>query len=94
VGPKAGLDTEQKQSIPATRHGGAWGERRFSSYSFLTSALERMSGQRHALAALYPWGKNPQYPLYRRLGGPQSRSGHRGSASAGDRTSIARSSNP
>jgi hypothetical protein len=29
-----------KQSSPATRHGGAWGERRYSSYSFLTSALD------------------------------------------------------
>jgi hypothetical protein len=37
-----------------------------------------MSGQRHAPAALYPRGKDPRYPLYRRLGGPQSRSGHRG----------------
>jgi hypothetical protein len=37
-----------------------------------------VSSQRHALAALYPQGKDPQYPLDRRLGGPQSRSGHRG----------------
>jgi hypothetical protein len=36
-----------------------------------------VSGQRHAPAALYPRGKDPRYPLYRRLGGPQSRSGHR-----------------
>jgi hypothetical protein len=49
------------------------GERRYSSYSFTTSALDGVSGQRHAPAALYP-----RYPLYRRLGGPQSRSGHRG----------------
>jgi hypothetical protein len=27
-----------KKAVPATRHGGAWGERRYSSYSFLTSA--------------------------------------------------------
>jgi hypothetical protein len=31
-----------------------------------------VSGQHHAPAALYP-----RYPLYRRLGGPQSRSGHK-----------------
>jgi hypothetical protein len=37
-----------------------------------------VSGQRHAPAALYPRGKNPRYPLDRRLGGPQSRSGRRG----------------
>jgi hypothetical protein len=37
-----------------------------------------VSGQHHAPAALYPRGKGSRYPLYRRLGGPQSRSGHRG----------------
>jgi hypothetical protein len=31
-----------------------------------------VSGQRHAPAALYPRGKDLRYPLYRRLGGPQS----------------------
>jgi hypothetical protein len=30
-----------------------------------------VSGQRHASAALYSWGKDPRYPLYRRLSGPQ-----------------------
>jgi hypothetical protein len=37
-----------------------------------------VSGQRHDPAALYPRGKDPRYPLDRGLGGPQSRSGHRG----------------
>jgi hypothetical protein len=37
-----------------------------------------VNGQRHAPAALYPRGKKPRYPLDRRLGGPQSRSGRRG----------------
>jgi hypothetical protein len=32
-----------------------------------------MSSQRCAPAALYPWWKDPWYPLDRRLGGPQSR---------------------
>jgi hypothetical protein len=58
-----------------------------------------VSGQHHAPAALYPRGKDPRYPLYRRLGGPQSRSGHKrleekSFAPAGDRTPIARSSSP
>jgi hypothetical protein len=39
--------------------------------SFLTSALDGVSGQCHASAALYPQGKDPRYPLDRRLGGPQ-----------------------
>jgi hypothetical protein len=30
------------------------------------------------LRPLYSPGKSPRYPLYRRLGGPQSRSGRRG----------------
>jgi hypothetical protein len=46
----------------------------YSSTHSLTSALDKGSGQLHASAALVP-GKNPQYPLDRRLGGPQSRSG-------------------
>jgi hypothetical protein len=46
-----------------------------------------------------PPERTPPYPLYRRLGGPQKQSGHRGYrknpfASSGDRTSIARSSSP
>jgi hypothetical protein len=36
-----------------------------------------MSGQLHAPAVLPP-GKSPRYPFYRRLGGPQSRSGQYG----------------
>jgi hypothetical protein len=52
-------------------------ERMYSSYSFSTSALDGVNSQRHAPVALYPPGKYPRYPFYRRLGGPQSRSGHR-----------------
>ena len=51
-----------------------------SSTLSLTSALERVSGQRHAPAALPP-GKT-RYPLYRRLGGPQGRSGRVGKISS------------
>jgi hypothetical protein len=36
-----------------------------------------VSGQLHATAAL-PQGKSPWYPLDRRLGGPQNRSGRDG----------------
>jgi hypothetical protein len=36
-----------------------------------------VSGQRQAPPELYPQEKGPRYPLYRRLGGPQSRSGHK-----------------
>jgi hypothetical protein len=37
-----------------------------------------VSGQGHAVAAIYTRGKDPRYPLDRRLGGSQSWSGHRG----------------
>jgi hypothetical protein len=43
----------------------------------LTSALG-VSCQRHSPAALYPRVKDSRYQLDRRLGGLQSRSGHRG----------------
>jgi hypothetical protein len=70
-------------------------ERRYSSYSFSTSALdggEWSASRPRALAR----GKDPRCPLYRRLGGPQSRSGHRGYrkdpfASSRDRTLVVRS---
>jgi hypothetical protein len=40
-------------------HAGAKGERSYSSYSVLTSELDGVSGQRHALAALYPRERCP-----------------------------------
>ena len=45
----------------------------YSSTVSLTSALDGVGGQLHAPAALPP--EKSQYPLYRRLGGPQGRSG-------------------
>jgi hypothetical protein len=45
----------------------------YSSTLSLTTAVDVVGGQRHAPAAL-PLGKT-RYPLYRRLGGPQGRSG-------------------
>jgi hypothetical protein len=44
-----------------------------------------MSGQLHAPAALPP-GKSPWYPFYRKLGGPQSRSGRYGEVNIFDPT--------
>jgi hypothetical protein len=52
------------------------GEMRYSSYSFLTSALDGGEWSASRSGRSLPRGKDPQYPLYRRLGGPQSRSGH------------------
>jgi len=71
------LSKSKRKAVPL-RHAGAKGEKRYSSYSFLTSALDggEWSASRPG-RALTP-GKDPQYPLDRRLGGPQSQSGHRG----------------
>jgi hypothetical protein len=69
--------TKAKQSSPATRPSGAWGERSYSSYSFLTSALDGGEWSASRSGRALPRGKDPRYPLYRRLDGPQSRSGHR-----------------
>jgi hypothetical protein len=65
-------------AVPQHTYGGAGGEGMYSSYSFTTSALDGVSGQRHAPTALYSRRKDLLYPLYRKLGGPQSSSGHRG----------------
>jgi hypothetical protein len=51
-----------KQSSPATRHGGAWGERRYSSYSFLTSALDGGEWSASRPDRALPRGKDPWYP--------------------------------
>ena len=49
------------------------GEQMCSSTLSLTSALDEVGSQRHAPTALSP-GKI-RYPLYKKLGGPQGRSG-------------------
>jgi hypothetical protein len=56
-----------------TAHEGPEGKYRYSSTLSLTSALDGVGGQRHAPAALHP--VKTRYPFYRRLGGPQGRSG-------------------
>jgi hypothetical protein len=60
----------------APRLEGVLGEWRYSSTYWLRHYME-VSGQFHAPAALPP-EKSPWYPLDRRLGGPQSRSGRGG----------------
>jgi len=58
---------------PRTVHEGPEGDLRYSSTLSLTLELDGVGGQRHAPATL-PSGKT-RYPLHRRLGGPQRRSG-------------------
>jgi hypothetical protein len=54
-------------------HAGDKGERKYSYYTFFTSALDGGEWAASAPATLYT-----RYPLNGRLGGPQSWSGHRG----------------
>jgi hypothetical protein len=75
----------------------AWG-RGGSSYSFLTSALGGVNGQRHAPAVHYP-GKGPPVPIVQEAGwAPEpvwtQRLEENPIASAGDRTSIVLLSSP
>jgi len=54
-------------------HEGPELEWRYSSTLSLTSALDGVGGQRYDPAALHP--EKSLYSMYRRLGGPQGRSG-------------------
>jgi hypothetical protein len=54
------------------------GEKSYSSYSFLTSALDGGEGSVSHPGCALPSRKDTRYPLDRRLGGPQSWSGYRG----------------
>jgi hypothetical protein len=66
---------DSKVKLSRYRHTGDKGERKYGS--FLTSVLDggEWSGS-HSRRALPP-GMDLRYPLHRRLGGPQSWSGHR-----------------
>jgi hypothetical protein len=65
----------------------------YSSYSFLTSALDGMSGQRHDPAALYHQGEGPPVPIGQEAGWASQlvwtqRIEEKCFASAGDRTPV------
>jgi len=47
-------------------------------HAFLTSVLEGGEWSTSHLGHFTPWGKSSEYPLDRRLVGPQSWSGHSG----------------
>jgi hypothetical protein len=51
--PSSGEGKKVKVKLSRNSYAGAKGERKFSSYSFATSALDGVSGQRHAPAVLY-----------------------------------------
>jgi hypothetical protein len=59
---------EVKQNGTATRPGGAWGERGYSSYSFLTSALEGGEWSASRPGRALPPGKEPPAPIVQEAG--------------------------
>jgi hypothetical protein len=70
--------------------------RKHSSYSFLTSALEGVSGQRHARAELCSPGKDPPVPIVQEPGWVSElvwtqRLEEKSFAFAGDQTPIVQS---
>jgi hypothetical protein len=61
------LHAYSDHKIILQRHVGDKEERRYSSYSFLTSVLDGFSGQRRAPAALYA-GKEPPVSIVQEAG--------------------------
>jgi hypothetical protein len=86
-------------SSPATSHGDAWGERRCSPYSFMTSALDGGEWSASRPGRALPPGKGPPVPIVQEAGwAPEpvwtQRIEEKSFAPARDRTPIARSSSP
>jgi hypothetical protein len=65
----------KKKSGLATSREGAWGERRYSFYSFITLALKGGESSASLSGRVLSQKKDPRYPLYRRLDGHQIRCG-------------------
>jgi hypothetical protein len=88
-----------EQSSPATHHGGAWGERRYSSYSFTTSALDRCEWSASRPGRALSPGKGPPVPTGQEAGwAPEpvwtQRIEEKSFVPVGDRTPISRWSSP
>jgi hypothetical protein len=84
------------KSSPATRHWGAWGERRYSSYPFTTSALDRGEWSASRPGRGLPPRKGPPVPIVQEAGwAPEpvwtQRLEEKSFAPAGDRAPIAQS---
>jgi hypothetical protein len=77
------------------RHAGVKGEKKYSSYSFLTSKLDGVSGQRHATTALYSRERTPGTIGYETGWASElfwtQRLKKKSFASAGDRISVVQS---
>jgi hypothetical protein len=85
----------QRWSDPATRHGGAWSERKYSSYSFLTSELDGGEWSASRPGRALPPGKEPAVPIVQEAGWApelvQTQMQLKSFASVGDRTPVVQS---
>jgi hypothetical protein len=93
------VPTCKKGKAVPLHNGGAWGERRYSSYSFTTSALDGGEWSASRPGRALPPGKGPPVPIVQAAGwAPEpvwtQRIEEKSFAPAGDRTPIARSSSP
>jgi hypothetical protein len=91
LGDKGVEEKIMTKSSPATRHGGAWGERRYSSDSFSTSALDGGEWSASCPGRALPPGKGPPLPIVQEAGwAPEpvwtQRLEEKSFASAGDRS--------
>jgi hypothetical protein len=62
---------QRKIKLSCCLHADAKAERRYNSYSFFNSAVDGGEWSASRLGRALPPGKEPQYPLDRRLGGTQ-----------------------
>jgi hypothetical protein len=85
------LYLSKQVKLSCYRHAGAEGERKCRAYSFLPWALEWGEWSTSRPSCALPPGKDPQYALDRRLGGPQSCSEYR---ARGKILCLCRGSNP
>jgi hypothetical protein len=96
---KSHSKSKKKEISPAKRHGCAWGERRYSSYSFTTSALDGGEWSASRPGRALPPGKGPPVPIVQEAGWAAEpvwtqRLEEKYFSPAGDRTPFARSSSP
>jgi hypothetical protein len=69
--PRKYVNWETKsKAVPLHAMVALGGERKYSPYSFLTSALDGDEWSASRPVRALPPGKGPRYPLYSRLGGP------------------------
>jgi hypothetical protein len=74
----------KNNAVPGTCFEDTWGQSRsYSSYLFLTSVADRVSGQNHAVAAFYSWGNEWHLVCIGTRAGLDAEAGKKSFATAG-----------